>query len=45
MNEVKIMTLITNENVISIKEYTETVNSCYLVMEYCNGMDLECKLI
>ena len=39
------MTLITNQNVVAIEEYIESLNSCYLVMEYCRDGDLECKFI
>ena len=39
------MTLITNDNVVTIKEYIESINSCYLIMEYCKGGDLECNFI
>ena len=33
-----------NDHIIKLYEFIETKNSFYLVMEYCNGGDLE-KLI
>lgn len=36
------MTLVANENVVGVTEYIESSKSCYLIMEYCKGGDLEC---
>ena len=35
------MTEITNENVLSLIAATKTLSNYYLVLEYCNGGDLE----
>ncbi|CAD8106723.1 unnamed protein product [Paramecium sonneborni] len=39
--EKRIMQMIVNENVISLIDHIETKDKHYLVMEYCNGGDLD----
>ena len=40
-NEIQIMVEIRSENVIALKDATKTKNNFYLVMELCNGGDLD----
>jgi serine/threonine protein kinase len=40
-NEINILAKINNEHVIKLKDIQRTENNFYLIMEYCNGGDLE----
>ena len=40
-NEIQIMTDIRHKNVVSLITATKTVSNYYLVLEFCNGGDLE----
>ena len=39
--EMSIMSKITHPNILHLYEYLETANNHYLVINYCNGGDLE----
>lgn len=41
VNEVEIMTEIQHKNVVSLLNATKTVSNYYLVLEHCNGGDLD----
>ena len=41
VNEIEIMTEIKNKNVVGLVTATKTLSNYYLVMEMCNGGDLE----
>ena len=41
INEIEIMTEIQDQNVVSLKAATKTLSNYYLVMEFCNGGDLQ----
>ena len=36
------MKQLNNANIVKFIDYLESKDNCYLVMEYCNGGDLEC---
>ena len=40
-NEINILTKIQSRNVVKLFDIQRTENNFYLVMEYCNGGDLE----
>ena len=40
-NEIKILAKIRSPYVIKLKDLTKTANRFYLIMEYCNGGDLD----
>ncbi len=40
-NEITIMTKINSPNVIKLQDLQRTSNNFYLVMEYCNGGDMQ----
>lgn len=40
-NEITIMTKISSPNVIKLQDLQRTQNNFYLVMEYCNGGDMQ----
>ena len=35
------MGMLNNENVVKLIDYIESSSSCYVIMEYCEGGDLE----
>ena len=39
--QVQLMGMLNNENVVKLIDYIESSSSCYVVMEYCDGGDLE----
>ena len=41
VNEIQIMTEIQHSNVVSLIAATKTLSNYYLVMEYCNGGDVD----
>ena len=34
-----------NENIVKLVDYVESPGSCYVVMEYCDGGDLESNIL
>ena len=40
-NEINILTKVHSPYVISLKDLQKTPNNFYLIMEYCNGGDLD----
>ena len=41
MNEIEIMTEIKDKNVVGLVTATKTMSNYYLVMEFCNGGDVD----
>lgn len=37
------MSKLKDKNIVKFIDYFESKDNCYLVMEYCNGGDLECN--
>eukprot|EP00352_Strombidinopsis_acuminata_P005007 CAMPEP_0176355724 /NCGR_PEP_ID=MMETSP0126-20121128/13498_1 /TAXON_ID=141414 ORGANISM="Strombidinopsis acuminatum, Strain SPMC142" /NCGR_SAMPLE_ID=MMETSP0126 /ASSEMBLY_ACC=CAM_ASM_000229 /LENGTH=81 /DNA_ID=CAMNT_0017708495 /DNA_START=193 /DNA_END=438 /DNA_ORIENTATION=+ len=40
-NEIALLADIKNKNVVGLKDMQKTLNNFYLIMDYCNGSDLE----
>ena len=38
------MGMLNNDNIVKLIDYIESSTSCYVVMEYCDGGDLESYL-